>query len=140
MNSIEPEKREIIKALRLTTEEWERIQSDMSSHDYLSFTKYARALLLEHRITIQKVKITDRSIRNQINESSKKLSKIGSNYNQVVKKFNTLANSKKKNGDPVINTKAMAFYMNKLEAMMKEVIQTQKTILEQVNQIHVNQD
>lgn len=129
-----------VHTIRFTEEEEAKLLSDMKSHDYLSISKYIRTLVLEHRIEIQKVKITDRSIRNQINDISKKISSIGINYNQVIKRYNTLANSKRKNGDPVINTKAMAFYMTKLNELTREVIQRQQEILQAVNQIHLEKD
>ena len=129
-----------VHTIRFTEEEEAQLLSDMKSHDYLSISKYIRTLVLGHRIEVKKVKITDRSIRNQINDLSKKISSIGTNYNQVVKRYNSLAGSKRKNGDPVINTKATAFYITKLIDLTKEVLTRQEQIIEAVNQIHLEKD
>jgi hypothetical protein len=125
---------------RLTPEEEEQVRSDMAAFDYLSMSKYVRTLLLRKYIPVQKVTMTDRSIRNQINDISLKISRIGTNYNQVVKRYNQSCSEKKKNGDPVINTKATMFYIAKLYDMMREVRDLQKQIIEQVSLVQIKNE
>ncbi len=127
-----------IITFRLNMSEYEQLLSNMRSLDYLSKTKYIRACVLNKRHTIKTVKMTDRAIRNQINEISAKLSKIGTNYNQVVKHINTLATAKKKNGDPVINTMFLTYQLNHIEKMTIEIRDIMKEIISQVGNLQLD--
>lgn len=126
--------------VRFTESEWEQIRADMNGNDYLSQAKYVREVLLRRKGPVRTVKITDRAIRDQINEISKKISRIGSNYNQVVKKYNTSCTAKKKNGDPVINSKATIFYIEKLISLTGELRNAQSSLIEQVSRLQLDDE
>ena len=127
-------------ALRLTESEYEQIKADMDSMDYLSFSKYARSLLLHREIPVRKYVYTDKGLRTQINQISKKISKIGANYNQVVKKYNVSCTATKKNGDLLINTKSTIYYMTKLRDLTEELKALQNQLIETVSKIKLEQE
>ena len=106
--------------------------------DYLSYSKYIREVVLRKKVTVQRVTITDRSIRNQINQATAQISRIGNNYNQLVKRINEVSRSKKKNGDPVINSKYLSYYLDKLQTATQKIIEEQKKIIEMVNLVRVD--
>ena len=101
-------------SIRVTASEKEQIEADARSYDYLNTSKYIRAVLLNKKIDIRKIRVTEPAIRAQVNQISTNITKIGNNYNQVVKKINELSFAKKKNGDPVVNSKYISFYIQKL--------------------------
>ena len=104
-----------------------------ASHDACASN---RVLLLKKKVTIQRETITDRSIRNQINEISGKIGKIGVNYNQVVKLLQSLSNTTKKDGRPVINTKIVASQMDQIAKLTKEIKKQQERLIEQVAMVN----
>jgi predicted DNA binding CopG/RHH family protein len=125
--------------VRVTEDELERLTSDMRSQDYLCMSVYLRDVLLRRKVTVQKYHITDRSIRNQINDISAKISKIGTNYNQLVKKVNELAVSKRKNGDPVINSKFLSYYLDKLQTATTQLLAQHNRLVDQVDLIQLDE-
>lgn len=125
--------------VRVTEDELERLTSDMRSQDYLCMSVYLRDVLLRRKVTVQKYHITDRSIRNQINDISAKISKIGTNYNQLVKKVNELAVSKRKNGDPVINSKFLSYYLDKLQTATTQLLTQHNRLVDQVDLIQLDE-
>ena len=88
---------------RVTEDEYEKILADMKTANYLNTSKYLRACVLNKRIRLERIKDRDTVICGSINEVSKKLSKIGINYNQVVKALNTALKYKDRYGTPCIN-------------------------------------
>ena len=136
MGTFKEKKRTVIHSIRFTEEENERIKTDMKNLNFLSFAKYARSLLLKKKVTIQRETITDRSIRNQINEISGKIGKIGVNYNQVVKLLQSLSSTTKKDGRPVINTKIVASQMDQIAKLTKEIKKQQERLIEQVAMVN----
>lgn len=119
----------------VTWEEYESIKADQQGMDYTNLSKYLRALVLRKKIPIKKVVVTDRAIRKQVNDISVKISRIGANYNQVVKKINSMAGATRKNGDPVLNTKFLTHQLDRLESISAQMISLQQALLETVNQL-----
>ena len=136
MGTFKEKKRDVRYTIRFTEEESERIKTDMKNLNFLSFSKYTRSLLLKKKVTIQRETITDRSIRNQINEISGKIGKIGVNYNQVVKLLQSLSSTTKKDGRPVINTKIVASQMDQIAKLTKEIKKQQERLIEQVAMVN----
>ena len=136
MGTFKEKKRDVRYTIRFTEEESERIKTDMKNLNFLSFSKYTRSLLLKKKVTIQRETITDRSIRNQINEISGKIGKIGVNYNQVVKLLQSMSNTTKKDGRPVINTKIVASQMDQIVKLTKEIKKQQERLIEQVAMVN----
>ena len=75
MRPIKANKRDKVHTFRLTEAEEAQVRSDMASLDCLSVSKYVRYLLLRKRPAAKPVRMTDRVIRNQINEISAKISR-----------------------------------------------------------------
>lgn len=140
MRPIKANKRDKVHTFRLTEAEEAQVRSDMASLDCLSVSKYVRYLLLRKRPAAKPVRMTDRVIRNQINELSAKISRIGSNYNQVVRKYNTSCSARKNNGDPVINTRATVFYMERLSNLTEELRSAHKSLVERVSLLRVDDE
>ena len=70
-----------------------------------------RNKVLNKRIKIDRsIVLTDRVFRNQINSLSAIVARIGVDYNQATKRFNSLVKQKRADGSPVINSRA-ANYM-----------------------------
>ena len=126
-------------ALRLTDVEHEQILNDMAAFGYKSFSKYMREIALKKRQAPPRYKITDRSIRDQINKLTTEIKRIGVLFNQVAAKVNTLVNARRKNGDYVINTTYLKNYTDKLDRYMQEIIDKQNAIIEQVKNIELKQ-
>ncbi len=119
----------------VTLEEYESIKADQESMDYTNLSKYLRTLVLRKKIPIKKVVVTERAIRKQINDISTKINRIGSNYNQVVKAVNIRMKAKKKNGDPVINTKYLTYQLDKLETLTSQMIDLHNKLIETVKSL-----
>ena len=132
-------KREILKATRFTQDEWETIEKNMQSEDYLSFSKYVRDHVLERSISRKTVVMTDRSIRNQVNNLTNKINKIGTNYNQVTKKYLSTCATNTSDGKPVINEKLTITYFEKLNRLTEEVKQLMNEVVTIVSQINLTE-
>lgn len=130
------EKRTHIVTMRLTDSELEDLKGRAASNDYLSISKYIRTVVLGKRVPILKVKLTDRAIRNQINRLTAEVSKIGININQVVKKLNSLSKATKKNGNPVINTRQVVYYIRAFQNCVEKVIAKQEMIIDTISNLH----
>lgn len=127
-------------SVSLTLVERESIENTMQSLGYKSFTKYMRDSAMKRRTGVSKVKITDRSIRDQINKLTTEIKRIGVLFNQVAAKVNTLVNARRRNGDYVINTTYLKNYTDKLDRYMQEIIDKQNAIIEQVKNIELKQE
>ena len=68
MGTYKKEPRCIWHHFRVTEKEEIQIRRDMSNADYLSMSKYFRDMILKRKVTLEKVHITDRTTRNQIND------------------------------------------------------------------------
>lgn len=109
--------------IRFTEKEYVAFRNQMKKDGYLSQAHYVRDRVLNKRIVIRKdVKMTDRRLRNQINDLTAVISRIGVDYNQATKKFNTLATQTRADGSPVINARAANYYLNNLYNLTKELI------------------
>lgn len=126
--------------MRLTDSELAELKANAANNDFLSLSKYIRTVVLGRRIPIKKVTVTDRATRNQINTLTAEISKIGININQFVKKLNTLAAAKKRNGDPVINTRQLSYYVRELSTRVESVIDKQNDIIETVSKAHPDKE
>ena len=123
--------------VRFTDKEYAQLKAKMANNDYLSASKYIRARTLDEFIRIKKkIVLTDKNLRNQINNLTAKIERIGVDYNQATKRFNTLAKSRRQDGSPVINARAANYYLKKLYALTKDLkgeVDTLIDIVERVN-------
>lgn len=120
----------VTKSLRFTPDEWARIRLRMDNSDYLSFSKFVRDILLKGRVSVARVTMTDRSVRNQINGISARIARIGNNYNQFVKKYQSLAKAETSTGRPLIDTKVTVYYIKRLEESAAAVADLQRELIE----------
>ena len=67
--------------LRFTEDEFEKIRTQMAKADYLSISKFIRDRALNKQIKVRKnIVLTDRNLRNMINDISARIAKIGVDY------------------------------------------------------------
>lgn len=116
-------------SIRFTEEEFAKLNSDMENHDYLSISKYCRDCILDKKINVKNVTMTDRKLRNMINSYTTQIARIGNNYNNVVRKYEATCNLRKSDGSPAISTRATIRYLDELTDLMKMIHEvTLKTI------------
>ena len=132
MGTFKKEKRDIWHHFRVTEKEEIQIRRDMANADYLSMSKYFRDMILRRKITLEKVTVTDRTVRNQINGLSAKIERIGVNYNQAVRALHGALNARGKDGEPRVKAKAAAYYLSQLAALSDEIIRRQEEIIDRV--------
>ena len=132
MGTFKKEKRDIWHHFRVTEKEEIQIRRDMANADYLSMSKYFRDMILRRKITLEKVTVTDRAVRNQINGLSAKIERIGVNYNQAVRALHGALNARGKDGEPRVKAKAAAYYLSQLASLSDEIIRRQEEIIDRV--------
>ncbi len=132
MGTFKKEKRDIWHHFRVTDKEEIQIRRDMANADYLSMSKYFRDMILRRKITLEKVTVTDRAVRNQINGLSAKIERIGVNYNQAVRALHGALNARGKDGEPRVKAKAAAYYLSQLASLSDEIIRRQEEIIDRV--------
>ena len=84
--------------------------------------------------------MTDRVFRNQINSLSAIVARIGVDYNQATKRFNSLVKEKRADGSPVINARAANYYLRQINAMTVELKKTMDQIIEMVASLELKQE
>ena len=129
MGTYKKETRHIWHHFRVTEMEDIQIRRDMANADYLSMSKYFRHMILKQKITVEKVAVTDRTIRNQINNLSAQIERIGVNYNQAVRALHGALNANRVKG------RAAAYFLNLLATLSEEIIQKQNEIIDCVSKI-----
>ena len=126
--------------IKFTEKEWERVTAQMKNCDYLSISRYIRDKVLDKRIKIDRsVVLTDRVFRNQINSLSSIVARIGVDYNQATRRFNSLVKQKRADGSPVINARAANYYLKQLNSMTVELKQVMDTIIEMVETLELKE-
>ena len=134
MGTYKKEPRCIWHHFRVTEKEEIQIRRDMANADYLSMSKYFRDMILKRKVTLEKVQITDRTTRNQINDLSAKIERIGVNYNQAVRALHGALNAKGVKG------KAAAYYLSLLASLSDEIIKRQEEIIDRVSGMALRPD
>ena len=126
--------------IKFTGKEWEMVTAQMKNCDYLSISRYIRDKVLDKRIKIDRsVVLTDRVFRNQINSLSAIVARIGVDYNQATRRFNSLVKQKRADGSPVINARAANYYLKQLNSMTVELKQVMDTIIEMVETLELKE-
>ena len=126
--------------IRFTEKEWELLRNQMKNYDYLSISRFIRDKVLDKRIKIDRsVVLTDRVFRNQINSLSTIVSRIGVDYNQATKRFNSLVKQKRADGTPVINARAANYYLRQLQSMTVDLKRAMDYIIEMVESLELQQ-
>ena len=126
--------------IKFTEKEWEMVTAQMKNCDYLSISRYIRDKVLDKRIKIDRsVVLTDRVFRNQINSLSAIVARIGVDYNQATRRFNSLVKQKRADGSPVINARAANYYLKQLNSMTVELKQVMDNIIEMVETLELKE-
>ena len=126
--------------IRFTEKEWAGIEEQMANYDYLSISRYIRDKVLNKRIKIDRsIVLTDRVFRNQINSLSAIVARIGVDYNQATKRFNSLVKQKRADGSPVINSRAANYYLKQIQSMTQELKDAMDKIIEMVEALELKE-
>lgn len=128
------ERKEKVIHVRLTEKEHLQLMMQMKNLDYISVSQFIRDKVLDHRIKIRRdVEYTDRNLRNQINSLSTLVARIGVDYNQATKRFNTLCKSRRADGSPVINSRSANSYLKKVAMMTTELKEAMDKVIDIVS-------
>ena len=126
--------------IKFTEKEWEMVTAQMKNCDYLSISRYIRDKVLDKRIKIDRsVVLTDRVFRNQINSLSAIVARIGVDYNQATRRFNSLVKQKRADGSPVINARAANYYLRQIHSMTLELKETMDKVIEMVEALELKE-
>ena len=136
MGTISENPRKRFVGLRFTEGEFEQIESQMKKADYISISKFIRDRALNKQIKVRKnIILTDRNLRNMINDISTRIAKIGVDYNQATKQLNALSKKQRADGSPVINARAANYYLNKVALMTKELKEQMDLVINIVDRL-----
>lgn len=133
MGTFKKEKRTISHKFRVTEQEEIQIRRDMANADYLSMSKYFRDVILRRKIVLERTDLGDRTVRNQINDLSAKIERIGVNYNQAVRALHGALNARGKDGEPLVKGKAAAYFLAQLASLSDEIIRRQEDLIDLVS-------
>lgn len=78
-------------SIRFTADEYEMIKTMMSIEGYKSMSKLIRNKVLYSQLVLRPTSIYTGKLAKEILTLTKQVKKIGVNYNQVVKKFNSMS-------------------------------------------------
>ena len=136
MGTISDNPRKRFVGLRFTEGEFEQIESQMKKADYISISKFIRDRALNKQIKVRKnIILTDRNLRNMINDITTRIAKIGVDYNQATKQLNALSKKQRADGSPVINARAANYYLNKVALMTKELKEQMELVINIVDRL-----
>ena len=108
----------------------------MKKADYISISKFIRDRALNKQIKVRKnIILTDRNLRNMINDITTRIAKIGVDYNQATKQLNALSKKQRADGSPVINARAANYYLNKVALMTKELKEQMELVINIVDRL-----
>lgn len=136
MGTISENPRKRFVGLRFTEGEFEQIESQMKKADYISISKFIRDRALNKQIKVRKnIILTDRNLRNMINDITTRIAKIGVDYNQATKQLNALSKKQRADGSPVINARAANYYLNKVALMTKDLKEQMELVINIVDRL-----
>ena len=122
--------------VRFTDKELIQLKTEMANLDYTSAAHYLRDRALGKQTLIRKDFIlSDRNLRNQINSLTSVIARIGVDYNQATKKFNTLLKMKRPDGSPVLNARAANYYLTQLNTQTRELVAGVNHIIDVVDRL-----
>lgn len=121
--------------VRFTDKEYIQLRQQMENVDCLSAAKYLRARALNQTIQIRRdIRYSDRELRNQINRFSATVARIGVDYNQATKLLHTLSRKTRPDGSPVINARAVNYYLSKIYTMTKALCSSVDKLIDYIEQ------
>lgn len=115
--------RSFIIRFRVNQEEKDKIDLLMKNNGYRVVSIFMRDLLLKKQIVSRRevVKVTDRQLRNQMNDITYQIKRMGDNYNQIVARYNAQAKMFHPDGRPYLNTQAINSAIENLKDITEEV-------------------
>ena len=121
--------------IRLNEAERSQLLYQMDRSGYLSMSRYLRTRCLDGKAAITRESEGGSvDLRSQVNMLSSEIAKIGANYNTTVKEFKKLLGQSRKDGSPVINSKAATYYLQQLNTKTLEV----KALMEHIIDLYEN--
>lgn len=124
----EKRNRKTVKGIRFTEEELESIKKEMQAFDYLSFSKFIRDTVLHKTKYKSRGKVKDRELLGRIDELSKKVERIGHNYNQLIKSYNTLHQAR------ALTIPIVDEHIQQLEELTRRVYNIQLDVIKQIDE------
>lgn len=115
--------RKHVISLRLSDNEFEKLNAQMLLEGYRNKSKYIRETLLVKRIQRRNFRRTEANITKQLALLKAEIARIGNNYNQKVKALNTLAKLRDKNGLPVVTAGMVRTDLADMKSMMSEILE-----------------
>ena len=118
MRKMENSNRIKIVKVRLTEDEFSRMETVMQMGDYPTVSSYLRDLITRKRLPDRRrLAVVDEGIlRERMNRMVYEMNKIGVNYNQVVSTYQRQSRQTRPDGTPYINTRLLD---EKMTALMK---------------------
>lgn len=114
--------------IRFTKPEKESITKEMQAFEYLSFAKYIRDTVLHKTKYKSRGKVKDREILGRIDKLSQQVEKIGHNYNQLIKSYNTLHQAR------ALTIPIVDEHIQKLEDLTRAVYNIQLDVIKQIDE------
>ena len=107
-----------IVKVRLTEDEFSRMETIMQMGDYPTVSSYLRDLITRKRLPDRRrLAVVDEGIlRERMNRMVYEMNKIGVNYNQVVSTYQRQSRQTRPDGTPYINTRLLD---EKMTALMR---------------------
>ena len=124
--------RKHVISLRLSDNEFEKLNAQMLLEGYRNKSKYIRETLLVKRIQRRNFRRTEANITKQLALLKTEIVRIGNNYNQKVKALNTLAKLRDKSGRPVVTAGMVRTDLADMKAMMGEILEKVRLVKEGV--------
>ena len=124
--------RKHVISLRLSDNEFEKLNAQMLLEGYRNKSKYIRETLLVKRIQRRNFRRTEANITKQLALLKTEIVRIGNNYNQKVKALNTLAKLRDKSGRPVVTAGMVRTELADMKAMMGEILEKVRLVKEDV--------
>ena len=118
MRKMENSNRIKIVKVRLTEDEFSRMETIMQMGDYPTVSSYLRDLITRKRLPDRRrLAVVDEGIlRERMNRMVYEMNKIGVNYNQVVSTYQRQSRQTRPDGTPYINTRLLD---EKMTALMR---------------------
>ena len=109
--------------VRLTDEEFDKVHVLMEKNGYFTVSSLIRDLLFKKNIISKKVivRVTDKILRDKLNEFIFQANKIGVNYNQFVATFQRQAKMTGRNGQPYLSGRNIEEKVTSLMRLTEEM-------------------
>jgi len=108
--------------VRLTENERRQLLRLMERDGYISMSKYFRTVCLNRKYSdARDTQAADAEALAMVKTLSNEIVRIGEGYNQTVRGFRQVLEKRRKDGNPVINTKAATLHLQTLNMLTLEV-------------------